>query len=319
MKKLIVVCMALMAMVVGGCGGGDKITVGSVIFEASGEWFVEAIAGMDAAAAKYDVNLVKGDSRYDVAVERDLINEQVKNKAKAIVVCPLTVNESGVALKEVSDMGIPVVTWNTVVKPSPTAQIVVDNKVLGAATGDYLKEYVKKNDIKKLKALYVTDSSFSIGIERCNGFLDSVEPLVAQNILTVAAEVHGHLYEETCVTIEDLLNTQPDINFIWCWNQMTTKAALDTLKRMNRTDVMLAGTDMSMKFAREMLDGNINLIAVTTQQPYEMGYQAVEAAIQAIKGDKPKETITIPTITYTKENKDKLKEYVETHKKFVGE
>lgn len=318
MKKLLVLLLMVTTALLSSCGKDDKMTVGSVIFESTNEWFVEAIAGMNDAADKLDVNLVLSDSRYDINVEKDLIQEQIKNKAQAIVICPLTVSESGLSLQEAMNMDVPVVTWNTVVSPPPTTQVVVDNTILGSATGEYLIDYVNKKNIKKLNMLCIINTEFSIGKERCNGFMNAIKPLITNKTITVAAEVKGHLYEEACVTVEKMLTQDPDINFIWCWNQMTTNAAVDTLKKMNRTDVLVAGTDMSMELAKEMLAAD-NVIAITTQQPYEMGYAAVEAAVKAAQGKSSEKSISIPTITYTKEKTEDVKKYIEDHKKFVKE
>jgi len=318
MKKILALLLVCTTFLLTACGKDDKITIGNVIFESTNEWFVEAIAGMEDAAKKLDVNLIETDSRYDVNVERDLIQEQIKNKVNAIVVCPLTVAESGLALQEAINMNIPVVTWNTVVSPPPTAQVVVDNSKLGSATGEYLIEYIKANNIKKLNMLCIINTEFSIGVERCNGFMGAVHPLISNGTINMVADVKGHMYEETCVTVEKMMTENPDINFIWCWNQMTTNATVDTLKKLNRTDVIVAGTDMSIALAREMLSSD-NVIAITTQQPYEMGYRAVEAAVKAAQGKSPEKSISIPTITYTKEKPDEIKKYIEDHKKFVKE
>lgn len=319
MKKLLVISAVLLMFLVSACGKDEKLTVGSVIFEATNEWFVEATAGMKAAAEDQDVNLSESDSRYDILVEKDLIGEQIKNKAKAIVICPLSVEESGAALQEAVKLGIPVITWNSVVQPSPTSQIVVDSTVLGSATGDYLREYVREKGIQKLKAAFIVDTSFSVGVERCNGFRKSVQPLVDSGIMEVVVEAKGNLYEQTSVTVEKLLGEHPDLSFIWCWNQMTTNAAVDVLKKLNRPDIIVAGTDMSLSLAAEMLDNKVNLIAITTQQPYQMGYQAVATAAKAARGEVVESSIVIPTLTYTRENADAIKEYIQTHKKYVVE
>lgn len=316
MKRLLILSLILSTLFLTSCAKSDKITVGSVIFESTNEWFVEAIAGMDAAAEKSGVTIKQLDSRYDVNVEKDLIQEQIKNKADAIVICPLTVEESGQALSKAAEIGIPIVTWNTVVSPAPRVQVVVDNRRLGSATGEYLAEYIRKNNISKLNMLCIINTEFSIGKERVGGFKQSVEPLVKSGVINVVADIKGHLYEETCVTVEKMLTSEPEINFIWCWNQMTTDATVDTLRKIGRNDVLVAGTDMSMALAREMTEHD-NVIAITTQQPYEMGFAAVEAAVKAVKNEETPGSITIPTITYTVDNKEDIKKYIKTHEEFL--
>ena len=52
--------------------------------------------------------------------------------------------------------------------------------------------------------------------------------------------------------------------------------------------------------------------------PYEMGYQAVENAVKAVKGEKVDEEVMIPTYTYTKENQDEIQTYIDEHQDLVG-
>lgn len=318
MKKLLV-CLLACLMTVGfaSCTRDDRPIVGSIIFEATNEWFVEATAGMEDAAKENNVNLLKSDSRYDLGVERELIQENIKKKAGAIVICPLSVKESGATLSEAAKLGIPVVTWNSVVEPKPTSQIVVDQNILGSATGKYLAEYIRKNNPGPLKAALLIDNAFSIGIERCEGFRKSIQPLIDSGAIEVVAEAKGNLHEETVITMEKLLNEHPEINIVWCWNQMSTMAAADVLKRHNRRDVIITGTDMSLALAEDMLKDEINLVAITTQQPYQLGYQAVQMAVKAMRGESVETSLTIPTMTYTKEKTDEIKEYISSHKKFV--
>jgi len=318
MLKVVLLCVVCsLTLICASCGKDERMTVGSVIFEATNEWFVEATAGMEDAAKQLNVNLSKSDSRYDVLVEKDLIREQIKNKASAVVICPLTVDETGAALKEATDLGIPVVTWNSVVKPVPTSQIVVDSTVLGSATGEYVKKYVQEKGIKNLKAALIIDTSFSVGIERCNGFRQSIKPLVDSGVMEIVVETKADMHEATSITIEKILNERPDINFIWCWNQMTTGAAVDVLKKLGRSDVIVTGTDMSLSLAGDMLANEVNLIAITTQQPYQMGYEAVQTAVKAAKGEKVEQTLIIPTMTYTKDDPNALNEYIASHQKYV--
>ncbi|MBQ4378560.1 MAG: substrate-binding domain-containing protein [Treponema sp.] len=299
------------------CTDNKKLTIGSIIFDTSNEWFVEAIAGMQDASKDLNTNLSVVDIHYDLNVEKESIREQLKKKAAAIVICPLTTEESGQALTEAAALGVPVVTWNTVVKPEPNAQIVVDAKKLGSATGDYLVEYVRKNNLKGLKAGLVVDRNYSIGIARCDGFRSSIKPLVESGELEVVSEITGELVEEVKVSVKKMLSERSDINFIWCWNQMTLVATVDVLKELGRPDILVAGTDMSLALAKDMLQDEVNLIAVTTQQPYKLGYEAVATAAKLASGIKTEKGILIPTLTYTREDKAALEEYVRIHAKYV--
>lgn len=320
MKKILATVAAVFTistLMLTSCNDDKKLIVGSVLYDTTNEWFVEAIQGMRDAAKDLNITVNEVDCHYDEAVETDLIREQIKNKASALVVCPLTTEGTGAVLSEATKLGIPVVTWNTVVEPLPTAQIVVDSTKLGSATGEYLREYVKAHNITKLKAALIIDRSFSIGIARCDGFRKSIQPLINEGILEVANETQGQMYEEIKVILKKILAEQPDINFIWCWHQMSTMATVDVLKELGRTDILVTGTDMSLALAEDLLSDKVNLIAITTQQPYKMGYDAVTTAARAVNAVPAQKTIEIPVLTYTKENEAALKEYIDIHAKYV--
>ena len=160
MKRLMTALAAIATLGCVACSKDGKLTISSITYNATDEWFAEAAYGMRDAAKELGVTFVETDSHYDVNVEKDLVREQLKKKANALVVCPLTTEESGAVLNEATSLGIPVVTWNTVVTPAPSTQIIVDSTVLGSATGDYLREYVAKHQIASLKAILVIDDSY---------------------------------------------------------------------------------------------------------------------------------------------------------------
>ena len=320
MKKILVKVASIFTLgmlMFTSCNDDKKLTVSSILYDTKNEWFVEAMQGMKNAAKDLNITVNEFDCDYDESIEKNFINEQIKNKPSAIVVCPLTTKGTGEVLSEATKLGIPVVTWNTVVEPLPTAQIVVDSTKLGSATGEYLCEYVKAHNITKLKAALIIDRSFSIGIARCDGFRKSIQPLINEGILGVVNETQGQMYEEIKVILKKILAEQPDINFIWCWHQMSTMATVDVLKELGRTDILVTGTDMSLALAEYLISDKVNLIAITTQQPYKMGYDAVTTAARAVNEFPAQKTIEIPVLTYTKENEAALKEYIDIHAKYV--
>lgn len=89
---------------------------------------------------------------------------------------------------------------------------------------------------------------------------------------------------------------------------------MKTLKDLGRTDILLCGADLSSDMAREMLDPASNLIVVTTQQPYMMGFIAVENAIVAYSGKDVEDTVVVPVSTYAKEDVDSLNKYLDSFK-----
>ena len=297
--------------------GNEGLVIGSITMSSSGEWFGEVIAGMKTAASDLGVTLVEQDSNGDLSKEEQQIRGFIKDDVDAIVICPITSDQTGTVLSDAEKSGIPVVTWNTTVDTDVTAAVCVDPVALGGDTGDYLVEYVRTNNLSNLKIGMITNKSYTIGVARCEGFKESIEDLEKSGTASIVSEILAESTEETTAAVTKMLKEHSDIDIIWCWNQTSLLACIDTVKQLGKSDVTIMGTDMSMDLAKDMQGDSVNLLAVTTQLPYNMGYKAVVNAVQAAKGQTVEKTIMIPTFTYVKSDTDGLAQYIETHKAFA--
>ena len=102
--------------------------------------------------------------------------------------------------------------------------------------------------------------------------------------------------------MEDLLNAYPDqIDIVLCHNDDTAIGAMNACKSAGVTDITIVGFDGNASAVDLILAGEM-VKATVAQQPYEMGYQAVEAALKAIKGETVEEVINAPVTVVTAEN-----------------
>lgn len=297
--------------------GNEGLVIGSVTMSSSGEWFGEVIAGMKTAASDLGVTLVEQDSNGSLTTEESQIRGFIKDKVDAIVICPIDSAKTGTVLANAEKAHIPVVTWNTTVDTDITAAVCVDPIALGGDTGDYLVEYVRTYNLSNLKIGMITNESYTIGVARCEGFKESIEDLENDGSAAVVSEILAESAEETAAAVEKMLSEHSDIDIIWCWNQTSLLACIDTVKGMGKSDLVIMGTDMSMDLAKDMQEDSVNLLAVTTQLPYNMGYKAVVNAVKAAKGEEIDKVIMIPTFTYVKSDTDGLAQYIETHAAFA--
>jgi ABC-type sugar transport system substrate-binding protein len=68
---------------------------------------------------------------------------------------------------------------------------------------------------------------------------------------------------------------------------------------------------MAISFAKTMLEDGSALQAVTTQQPYEIGYTAVKNAVEMAKTGKADESVLVPLQTYTQDDPAALQKYID--------
>ena len=297
--------------------GNEGLVIGSITMSSEGEWYGEVMAGVRRAASDLGITLVEQDSGGDLAAEQTQIQKFINDKVDAIIICPITSDQTGKELMEAERAGIPAVTWNTLVDADITAAVCVDSNALGGNTGDYLVEYIRTYNLSGLKIGMITNESYTIGVARCDGFKESIKDLEKDGSASVVSEILAESTDETVQAMERMLSEHPDIDVIWCWNQTSLLACIDVANKKGMSDLIIMGTDMSVGIAEDMLDGTANILAVTTQLPYNMGYKAVVNAVQAAKGMEVDKTIIIPTFTYVKSNTEGLNQYVESHAAFA--
>lgn len=299
--------------------GNEGIVVGSVNMGMNGEWFSEVMNGIKNAGNDMGVTLKMLDSESDTDKEAANINQLLSEGIDVLIISPIDYNISAQSLQKVKDAGIPIITWNTTVNMEVTAAVGVDGIALGGDTGDYVSEYIKTNNLSSVDMILLTDTSYEIGIQRCNGFKDAIKDLVDEGIVNIVAEEDIEMREDAEVVAERLLKEHGDATMLWAWNQSSLLGAVDAVKKLGKNDIIIMGTDMSMELANDMLGDEIVLQAVTTQLPYNMGYKAVVNAVKAAKGEKVENKVLIPLDTIVKSDTAAVNQYIENHKDLVSE
>ncbi len=299
--------------------GNEGIVVGSVNMGMNGEWFSEVMNGIKNAGKDMGVTLKMLDSESDTDKEAANIEQLLSEGIDVLIISPIDYNISVQSLQKVKDAGIPIITWNTTVNMEVTATVGVDGNALGGDTGDYVSEYIKTNNLSSVDMILLTNTSYEIGIQRCNGFKDAIKDLVDEGIVNIVAEEDIEMREDAEVVAKRLLKEHDDVAMLWAWNQSSLLGAVDAVKKSGKNDIIIMGTDMSMELANDMLGNEVKLQAVTTQLPYNMGYKAVVNAVKAAKGEKVESKVLIPLDTIVKSDDAAVNQYIENHKDLVSE
>ena len=297
----------------------SNIVIGSVNMGMNGEWFSEVMNGIKDAGKNLGVTVKMLDSNSDLKLEAQNINSLMNEKIDALIISPINSDETAISLQKVKEANIPIVTWNTTVNSDVTTVVGVDSNALGADTGDYVVEYIKTYNLKKVNMILIIDKNYDIGIARCEGFKSAIKDLIDEGIINIIAEDEAETFEAGVAVTEKLLKKYPQTDMIWAWNQGALLGCINVVKSMGNNNIIVMGTDMSMELANDMLDDKVNLQAVTTQLPYNMGYKAVVSAVNAVKGENIEKKVIIPLSTYTKEQTAEIEQYIETHKNLVAE
>lgn len=293
------------------------LKIGSVNMGMNGEWYSEAMNGIWDAAQDLGVTAMMLDSEGSMEKERENISRLVEEGIDALVISPRDSNESIEALKPAIDAGIPIVTWNTSVNTDITSFVCVDSNALGGDTGDYLCQYIKTYGLDKVNLIIVDNKNYDVGIARCEGFRSSIKTMVDQGIISITAQDDAETFDASVELVSKLIGEHPETTAVWAWNQPSLLGAIEAVRQTGRTDILVMGADMSMELAEDMLGNEVNLLSITTQMPYNMGYKAVATAVEAVHGEQVDKTVLIPLFTYTQNDADLVRRYIKAHKDLV--
>ncbi|MCZ2722960.1 substrate-binding domain-containing protein [Marinomonas sp. 15G1-11] len=287
-----------------------KLEVGAILLDTRGEWMSEVIHGMEAAGEELDVKVRIVDSNGDLSKEASLIDNFIARQVDAITLSPLNDESSIAAFERAVDAGIPVITWNSKVNSPKSKYFVgVNNYDLGKKTGEVAVEYIKNEMDGKANLAVIGTHKYSVGLERVNGFLDQVKALPGVKIV---ANQDAEYVELGLTVTENILEANPDVNLVWAWNLTSMLGAYAAIDSKQDNKPMLMGTDMSLDVARYMENDNSFLLAVTTQQPYEIGRQSIYRAVDVAKAGQTDSEVLVPLKTYHSNDKQSLKEYNES-------
>jgi ribose transport system substrate-binding protein len=243
-------------------------------------WEIKTI-GMQDAADKYGVEFkykyADGDLQQEVA---DIENFEEMG-ADYIIVGPC--NSEGIVpvIEEAQKKGISIGTCDIGIDGVDVASFVSsDNYGIGEIAADYIgKELDGKGKIAIL-----TWPAASATADREKGFKDKMEKDYPD--VEIVAEQDCNADRNTSLSAaENIIQANSDVQFIWGANAEMALGAYSATQSLNRTDIKVVAVDTDGE-VMEAVKNNTNLVATVSQDPYTMGYAAMENAVKYLDGEK---------------------------------
>lgn len=269
----------------------------------SGDFWSYMEAGMKKAAEENDVNLdivipnpqMQADRQ--IAVFEDALNAG----PDAILMAPVEQDALVEPAKTAMEQGIPVILVDSRISTEDfVTAFCTDNLSAGAKAADQMAEVLGEEG--GTVAIYAGSPSSNSDLSRANGFIDRVAEKYPQ-ITVMEPQYNNGDAATTSTQVLDTITANPDLTAIYCINGTTTIAAGNSLLQLDRKDIVLGGFD-AYKDQIELLNKEIVTFLVV-QQPYQMGYQGVNAAVQAAQGNTPEhEVVDTGCFIVTQDNKD---------------
>lgn len=314
MKKFLAILMA-MAMVVSmsACGseaeeespakvesGGEEIEIAVVLKTLSAEYWNYVKDGCEAAAKDLGVKVtvVGPNAESDIEGQVAQIEQQLGAGCDAIVCSPNDAGAAINALQPAIDNGTPVIAVDTNVGIEGQKCFVgTSNTEAAYEGGKWGVEHMREGTNAVI--IYGQEGDATSNM-RQEGYTKACEEA---GIPILDALSGQNTTDGSVKVMEDLLSSHPgEIGLVLCHNDDSAVGALNACQSAGISDIVIVGFNGD-KFAADLIKQG-QLQATVAQQPFEMGYQAVEYALKAIQGEEVPEVVNAPVEVVTSENVD---------------
>lgn len=295
---------------------GGKMVIAGVVFQS--DTFMQTVqSGIQAAGDKAGVEVLLGNTENKLEKEASMIDDYIARKVNAIVITPISKDGSLAALKKAKAAGITVVCFNTCVSDESVASafLVTKNEDLGIKSGEAAVKYINEKLGGKAKIGVLHCDQFEGCPPRKTGFLEKVKALPGVEIV---AEQAGWLADKAQPVAEAMLQANPGINLLWAANEGGTVAEANSVKTLGLGGkVAVFGTDMNNQMGQMLKAGDNILMGVTGQAPYQMGYDAMNAALDTLAGKKVEKNVNTPTIFFGRGDTALIDQYMSSEGKAI--
>jgi ribose transport system substrate-binding protein len=247
----IALTLTILALVVAGCGGEGKksreaeprektgkasgMTIGVSLLTRTHPYYQDLEAGLREAAEERGYELIVQAGEFDVAKQKDQLEQFIVRKVGAIIVCPCDSKSIGTSIQEANRAGIPVFTADIAVL-ADNAKVVCHIASDNVAGGRLAAEAVSRAIGSKGKVAIIDHPEVESVIQRVKGF---EEGIAAAPGIAIVAKLSGRGVKDSAFrTAEDILQAHPDLDAIFGIND---DSALGALAAVEKAGVLPSG------------------------------------------------------------------------------
>lgn len=276
-----------------GAEGGTDITIGVSFGQNVHPFFVAMQKGIEDACADYGVenyNFLAADSSLET--QNTQIENLITMGSDVILLNPYDSEGVVNSVAAAVDQGVGVITMDIDCEGS-TAYLASDNYVIGQMLAEYVIEKLGgEGQIAIIDGITVSSLK-----DRTDGFMDTI---AESNIEVVAEQQTAHARDTALSSAENILQAHPDIDAFVGVNENSGMAILSAVTSANLSDILITTVDATAENLVAIRDGKVEV--GVSQDPYQMGYQAVEQAIKWYNGEEIEEFVEIPVEYMTIDN-----------------
>jgi ribose transport system substrate-binding protein len=307
-KRLhLAIALLTAALLLGGCGGGDdaadqadveraRVVIGVSLLTRTHPFYQDLEAGLRAAAAQEGYDLIVQAGEFDVARQKDQIENFIVRKVNAIIVSPCDSRSIGTSVLAANLAGIPVFTADIAVL-AEEAQVVChvasDNVAGGRLAAKALANALGGTG----KVAIIDHPEVESVIQRVLGF---EEELNNYPDIEIVAKLPGRGVKDIAFrTAEDILQGHPELDGIFGINDDSALGALAAVEKAGKlARVTIVGFDAVPEARQAIRNGKI--FADVIQQPGVIGSSTIQAVADYMAGRAVPQSILIPCDLYSR-------------------
>jgi ribose transport system substrate-binding protein len=241
-----------------------------------------------------EVTVLGPTAETDVSGQLAMIEDQITKKVSALAIAPSQPPSAIPFFEKAKAAGIPVVLIDT--------DANWDDKVSFVGTGNYnggklAGEFLAKKLGAGGKVVIIRGAMGDpTHDERTNGAVDVLKEKGLEIIDIQPANSERGMGMNV---MENILQAHPDVQAVFATNDEMALGAVRAIQAANKK-IIVVGFDGSPDALKSIAAGE--LTASVAQNPYNIGYKGVEAAVKAAKGEPVDKRIDTGTYLVTKEN-----------------
>ncbi|MGE5582840.1 MAG: ABC transporter substrate-binding protein [Bacillota bacterium] len=258
--------------------------------------------GAEKAAKEFDVDITFEGPESEAMVDKqiDMLQTALNKNPKAICLAALDSKACVPLLQKAKAANIPVIGFDSGVESDiPIATAATNNVAAAALAADKMAQLIGgSGEI----AVIVHDQTSRTGIDRRDGFVNRIKSKY-KKIKIVDIQYGGGDHLKTTDLAKAIMQAHPRLKGFFGANEGSAIGVINAVNEMNKAGkIVVIGYD-SGKLQMDAIRSGLMAGAIT-QNPVGIGYEAVKAAVMAIKGQPVKKNIDTGFFWYDKTNID---------------
>ncbi|MFH1841868.1 MAG: substrate-binding domain-containing protein [bacterium] len=259
---------------------GAGVVIGVSLLTRTHPFYQDLEVGLQTAADERGYELIIQAGEFDVARQKDQIENFLVRQVDAIIVSPCDSKSIGTSIQAANEAGIPVFTADIAVLAAGAevvCHVASDNRGGGRLAADAVIEALGGQG----QVAIIDHPEVESVIERVAGFEEQLR--TAPDVEVVAKLTGRGVKDMAFHTAEDLLQAHPDLDAIFGINDDSALGALAAVEKAGKLgQVVIVGYDAVPEARRAIAEGKI--YADVIQNPLLIGRETIRAVESYLTG-----------------------------------